>query len=180
MKLIGKNERLRGRIEECERRVEKDVCADVRPSFAAVVEKSFDVTDESASNVCKRWVCKNVCWEEYANDLRECAVRDGMNFMNETNVDRLVDMVMKWIQEVNGKRMKELPVAEGRREGRCSLGSGVSWGVTPPRIRVGPTQAEACKGLIRKVGQSHDRYDQYGLITGSGISDTRRPTCVTH
>ncbi|OAD59156.1 hypothetical protein WN48_09692 [Eufriesea mexicana] len=93
MKLIGKNERLRGRIEECERRVEKYVCADVRPSFAAVVEKSVS----AASG----------------------------------------DVIV--------------PVAQGRREEHCSFGGDVSWGVTSPRIPVGPTQAEACKSLIREV-----------------------------
>lgn len=38
-----------------------------------------EVPDESASDLGRRWFCKDVCWEEYTNDLVECAKQNGLS-----------------------------------------------------------------------------------------------------
>lgn len=55
----------------------------------------------------KRWVCKDVNWEEYENDLSEVVGVREMNVFCETNIDRTVEGVTEWIQKVNGRHMKE-------------------------------------------------------------------------
>ena len=63
--------------------------------------------NESVLNVCKRWVCKDVSWEDYECELREIAGAKGRDVYCEMNVDRMAEGMTEWIQEAYGKYMKE-------------------------------------------------------------------------
>ena len=73
-------------------------------------ERMVDGRDER-----KGWICKNVNWEEYVNDLAEVARSRGMNVLDEVNVDNMAASVTGWIQEMNEKHMKVIKRRGGRR-----------------------------------------------------------------
>lgn len=71
-----------------------------------LIRMTCDERQRSASSVCKRWVCKDVDWEGYKSDLMEYELIYGQDVWNETNVDRMLERMMQWIQGANDKRMK--------------------------------------------------------------------------
>ena len=58
---------------------------------------------------------KNVDWESYKSELIETVRLNGIELMNETNVSRMAECVTGWIQEMNGKYMKECERWCGRK-----------------------------------------------------------------
>ena len=78
--------------------------AEISDHNAILIQMMFESTSERRMlRVWKRWMCKDVSWEEYESEV--AGVR-GMNVFCETNVDRMVEGVTEWIQEVNGGHMK--------------------------------------------------------------------------
>ena len=71
---------------------------------AILIQMMYDgMREMRVSNVSKRWMSKNVSWEEYELELGEIARTRGMSVFCETNVERMVERVTDWIQEVNEK-----------------------------------------------------------------------------
>ena len=84
----------------------KDWC--IRDHNAILIQMMYDgMREMRVLNVSKRWMCKNVSWEEYELELGEIARTRGMSVFYETNVDRMVECVTDWIQEVNEEYMKD-------------------------------------------------------------------------
>ena len=80
----------------------KDWC--IRDHNAILIQMMYDgMREMRVLNVSKRWMCKNVSWEEYELELGEIARTRCMSVFYETNVERMVERVTDWIQEVNEK-----------------------------------------------------------------------------
>ena len=71
---------------------------------AILIQMMYDgMREMRVLNVSKRWMCKNVSWEKNESELGEIARTRGMSVFCETNVERMVERVTDWIQEVNEK-----------------------------------------------------------------------------
>ena len=87
-------------------RVMNDWC--ISDYNAILIQMMYDgMREMRVLNVSKRWMCKNVSWEEYESELGEIARTRVMSVFCETNVERMVERVTDWIQEVNEEYMKD-------------------------------------------------------------------------
>ena len=87
-------------------RVMSDWC--ISDHNAILIQMIYDGMREMlVSDVSKRWMSKNVTWEEYELELGEIARTRGMSVFCETNLERMVERVTDWIQEVNEEYMKD-------------------------------------------------------------------------
>lgn len=62
-----------------------------------------------------RWVCKGVDWEEYERKLRESALRDAADVIDERNADRLLERMSSWIRDANDWCMKKYERRSARK-----------------------------------------------------------------
>ena len=75
---------------------------------AILIQMMYDgMREMRVLNVSKRWMCKNVSWEEYELELGEIARTRCMSVFYETNVERMVERVTDWIRELNEEYMKD-------------------------------------------------------------------------
>lgn len=83
-----------------------------------LVQVLYGQIDEERVNINKKWLCKNVCWGEYMNDLSVTAAILGDKLMSELNVDKMTEIFMGWIQGANAKYM---------RDSRCKSERKIVW-----------------------------------------------------
>ena len=77
-------------------------------SNAILIQMMYDgMREMRVLNVSKRWMCSNFSWEEYELELGEIARTRCMSVFCETNVERMVERVTDWIQEVNEEYMND-------------------------------------------------------------------------
>lgn len=60
-------------------------------------------------------MCKDVSWEDYASDLREVTCVKSKDVYCKKNVDKMVEEVTEWIQEVNARHAKKRASQSVRR-----------------------------------------------------------------
>ncbi|CAK9827524.1 Retrovirus-related Pol polyprotein from type-1 retrotransposable element R1 (Fragment) [Anthophora retusa] len=65
--------------------------------------------------VCKRWSCQGVDWDEYMSDLRECANACVYNVCEDVDVNEELSRLMTWIHIANRNRLKEVKAVDVRR-----------------------------------------------------------------